>query len=63
MKNTRTMLISILLCLTLLAACQPAPDKTTNSDTSSYPDISASQSRNTDGKSTDAGSDIDSISD
>lgn len=63
MKNTRMMLISTLLCLTLLAACQPAPDKSTNADTSSYPDISASQSSNTDGKSTDAGSDIDSISD
>ena len=62
MKNSRMMLISILLCLTLLAACQPAPDKPTNSDTSSYPDISVSQSSNTDENSTDAGSDIDSIS-
>lgn len=63
MKSSRMMLISSLLCLSLLTACQPAPGKPTNSNTENNQDSSASQSSNRDENSTDAGSDIDSILD
>ena len=63
MKKTKKFWTGALLCLLLLTACQPAPDKPTNSETSSTPDASVSQPSNTIENSADSGSDIDSILD